>query len=157
VPLKHVVQDIVLPAVVVTAEEAEEARCTREEILRKNPVPGSSEDGHARYEWILLQRYASQGEKPVFRMELHVMRLGDIALCTNSFELFLDYGLQIKARSKALQTFVVQQVCDWGGYLPTDKAVAGGHYSVQVGTNMVRSEGGQILVEKTIEAINSLF
>jgi len=40
-------------------------------------------------------------------------------LATNPFELFLDYGMRIKARSKALQTFVVQLACDSSGYLPT--------------------------------------
>ena len=31
-------------------------------------------------------------------------------LCTNEFELFTDYGIRIQARSKALQTFVIQLV-----------------------------------------------
>jgi len=32
---------------------------------------------------------------------LHIIRLGNIAIATSPFELFLDYGNQIKARSLA--------------------------------------------------------
>ena len=31
-----------------------------------------------------------------------------LAIATNRFELCLDFGIRIKARSKAVQTFVVQ-------------------------------------------------
>jgi len=41
-------------------------------------------------------------------VEIHVIRLGDMAIATNRFELYLDFGIRIKARSKAVQTFVVQ-------------------------------------------------
>ena len=44
-------------------------------------------------------------------------------------KLYLDYGVQMKARSKAVQTFVVQLACDSAIYLPTAKAIRGGHYS----------------------------
>jgi len=36
--------------------------------------------------------------------------MGDVAITTNPFELFVDFGVQIKACSPALQTFVVQLV-----------------------------------------------
>jgi hypothetical protein len=41
-------------------------------------------------------------------MELHVLRFGDVAIATNAFELFTEFGIQMKARSRALQTFVIQ-------------------------------------------------
>jgi hypothetical protein len=70
--------------------------------------------------------------------------------------MFLDFGLRIKARSKALQTFVVQLACTctWGEYLPTAKAVAGGGYGAEVVSNLVGPEGGQMLVEQTVKLIN---
>ena len=60
--------------------------------------------------------------------EVHVLRLGDVAICTNPFELFLDFGIQMKSRSTAMQTFVIQLV-HGAGYVPTEKAVRGGGYS----------------------------
>ena len=89
-------------------------------------------------------------------MKLHVLRIGDAAVCTNSFEMFTDYGIRIKARSKAVQTFVVQ-LAGPGTYLPTEKAIRGGHYSAVVHSSLVGSEGGNVLVDRTVNIINSLW
>jgi len=62
----------------------------------------------------------------------------------------------MKARSKAVQTFVVQLVGP-GTYLPTEKAVRAGHYNAVVHSSLVGSEGGNVLVEKTVNIIKSLW
>ncbi len=72
--------------------------------------------------------------------EFHVIRLGDIAIATNPFELFVDYGLLIKSRSKAVLTLLVQLSCQQSGYLPSEKAVKGGGYSAD--NYLVGPEGG---------------
>ena len=90
-------------------------------------------------------------------MEVHIARLGDIAFATSSFELFLDFGNQIRARSKAQQTFLIQLACGAHGYLPTEKAERGGHYSAYVSSGVTGHEGGDILVRKTVEEINKMF
>lgn len=89
-------------------------------------------------------------------MELHVIRLGDIAFASNSFELFSDYGIRIQARSAATQTFVVQ-LCAGGSpsYLPTKLAQKGESYSACLYCNEVGPEGGDVLVEETLRLINS--
>jgi len=94
--------------------------------------------------------------KPTYEMELHVLRIGDVAICTNSFELFTDYGIRMKARSEAVQTFIVQLVGP-GTYLPTEKAIRAGHYSAVVHSSLVGPEGGNVLVERTVNIINSLW
>jgi hypothetical protein len=103
----------------------------------------------------VIARYDRQKINAHFRVELHVIRIGDVVICTNPFELFTDYGIQIKSRSKALQTFVIQ-LTGSGGYLPTEKAVRSGGYSAIVESNVVGPEGGQILVDRTVEAIDSI-
>lgn len=87
--------------------------------------------------------------------EIHVIRLGDIAMATNPFELFLDYGLLIKARSKAILTFLVQLSCHHSGYLPTERAAKGGGYSAD--NYLVGPEGGYKLVNETVRLINELW
>ena len=66
-----------------------------------------------------VDRHRDQDAHPSFEIEAHFIRLGAVAFATNPFELFLDYGHRIKARSRAEQTFVVQLCCGEGGYLPT--------------------------------------
>lgn len=88
-------------------------------------------------------------------IEFHVLRLGDVAVTTNPFELFLDYGIQIKGRSKAVLTFVSQLTCDHHGYLPTRRAVAGGDYSAV--NHTVGPKGGRVLVDESVKAVNALW
>ena len=90
-----------------------------------------------------------------YRMELHVVRLGEVAVATNPFELYLDYALRMKARSRARLTMTVQLSCQDGGYLPTSKAVAGKGYSAV--DYEVGPEGGQVLVNETVKRINAMW
>jgi len=92
---------------------------------------------------------------PVKGVEIHVLRLGDVAMATNPFELYLDYGVRIKARSRAMLTFVVQLSSATCGYLPTARGVKGGGYSAQ--KYIVGPEGGKVLVDETVRLIDALW
>ncbi|MBQ7574241.1 MAG: hypothetical protein IJT23_08275 [Clostridia bacterium] len=102
-------------------------------------------------------RYEEQHTRDIYPVEVHIARLGNIAIATNPFELFLDYGNQIRARSRARQTILIQLACGRGGYLPTKKAEQGSHYSAYVSSGNVGHEGGEMLVRKTTEEINKMF
>ncbi|NLN02917.1 MAG: hypothetical protein GX174_13600 [Lentisphaerae bacterium] len=104
-----------------------------------------------------VARYEYQQDHDLYPVEMHVIRLGDIAIMTNPFELFLDYGNQIKARSPAAQTFIVQLACGSEGYLPTAMAENGGHYSAYVSSGITGHAGGDLLVRATIEHIRKLW
>ncbi len=92
---------------------------------------------------------------PIDPIEFHVLRLGDIAIATNPFELYLDYGVRIKARSPAVVTLLVQLSCASCGYLPTEKAVKGGGYSAD--KYVVGPSGGQVLVDETVKQLTALW
>ncbi len=153
VPLVHVVESVELPVRQVSAAEFAQAKL-QVETLSNDPRNRS----RMLWEQAVVDRYHEQqaGQVKPYAMELHVIRLGDIAIATNSFELFSDYGIQMKARSKALQTFVIQLV-GRGTYLPTERAVRGGGYSAIVESSLIGPDGGQLLAERTIETINSLW
>lgn len=104
-----------------------------------------------------ILRYRRQQYEEIFTIESHVVRFGNVAFTTNPFELFLDYGNYIKARSYAEQTFVVQLCCGKGGYLPTKKAEAAGHYSAYIASGNVGHEGGDLFVRETLKEINEMF
>lgn len=101
-------------------------------------------------------RFQLQQEHPKLSYEVHVLRIGDLAIATNPFELYLDYGVQIQQRSRAVQTFVVQ-LTGAGTYLPTRRSVAGGAYGAVPASTEIGPEGGRELVEQTLALIESLF
>ena len=105
----------------------------------------------------ILARFEVQKTMDLMPIEVHVLRLGDVAFATNPYELFLDYGNQIRARSHAKQTFLIQLSNGSYGYLPTEKAERNGHYSAYVSSGMIGHEGGNLLVRKTLSEINSMF
>jgi len=156
-PLLHTVQCIDLPGRRVSREEWLDARTAYEELVVDDPARGSSAAGRARRLLSVMARYHSQTAKPVFPMELHVLRLGQMAIATNPFELFLDYGLRVKARSPATQTAIVQLACDRGGYLPTRRAVEGGSYGAGLSEAPVGPEGGEALIARTLELIDDMW
>ena len=104
-----------------------------------------------------IKRYRAQQFQETYPIEYHVIRLGNIAIVTNPFELFLDYGNRIKARSLAEQTFIVQLCCGGGGYLPTEKAEKAGHYSAYISSGNVGHEGGDLLVRSTLTEIKKMW
>jgi len=152
VPLGHVVQEIELPYRQVTEAAATAAR-ERAARYAENP----EENWNYRWHRRVVYRYERQqdGAQDAYKTELHALRLGDVAIATNSFELFTDYGIQIKARSPALQTFIIQ-LAGPGSYLPTERAVRGG-YSAVIQSSQVGRRGGQVLVDRTVEALRSLW
>lgn len=105
----------------------------------------------------IVARYKLQQTMDLYPIEIHVMRLGDVAFATNPYELFLNYANQIRARSLAKQTFLVQLCCGSYGYLPTEKAEQGSHYSAFVGSGTTGHQGGELLVRKTLKEINEMF
>ena len=104
-----------------------------------------------------LARYDYQQKHHIFEIESHFLRLNDIAFATNPFELFLDYGNQIRAQSPAAQTILVQLANGSLGYLPTETAEQGSHYSAYVSSGITGHEGGDILVRETLDVLQKLF
>jgi hypothetical protein len=151
--LVHKVATIELPARVVTEAEATTAR-SKVETLSGDPSKRRLVVWHGN----VVRRYERQrdGTAGPYLMELHVIRLGDVAIATNIFELFTEFGIQIKARSRALQTFLIQ-LAGPGTYVPTWRAAQGGGYSAIAESNVVGPEGGQVLADRTVELINSLW
>ena len=84
-----------------------------------------------------------------------MLRLGDVAIATNPFELYLDYATRIEARSRATLTMLVQLSCGGSGYLPTQSADA--RRRLQRRQVPRRAGGGQVLVEETVQRINELW
>lgn len=158
VEFKHVVKNYALPLRRVTLEDAEKARkAIRDYMLEKEGDITYNDTAMLQVHMGTINRLKLQNLKDIHDAEVHIIRMGSVVFATNAFELFLDYGNQIKARSKAEQTFLVQLTNGWDGYLPTAKAERGGHYSAFVSSGFVGHAGGEQLVRQTLQDINKLF
>jgi len=161
VPLMHKYETLSLPMRIVTEQEYEKSKKEVETLNAQiSSDPGAKDRLFRRVGWEgdVIKRYELQKKDPdpVYEANVHVIRIGDIVICTNPFELFTDYGIAMQARSKAVQTFVVQ-LAGPVTYLPTGKAVSGGGYSAIVESTLVGPEGGQKLVDQTIRMIDELW
>ena len=84
-----------------------------------------------------------------------MLRLGEVAIATDPFELYVEYAQRIEARSRAPLTMLVQLSSGDSGYLPTERAVQGGGYSAD--KILVGPAGGKVLVDETVKRINELW
>ncbi|NLB55695.1 MAG: hypothetical protein GX811_08030 [Lentisphaerae bacterium] len=105
----------------------------------------------------VMNCFEKDGLMPDKKAELHAIRFGAVVMVTNPFELYVDYATQIKARSPAIQTFVVQLTAGDGMYIPTERAVKGGHYSAHPMMAPVGPDGGKLIVETSLQMIREVF
>jgi hypothetical protein len=181
---KHTVKDLELPTRKVSKEEYDSALNMVNEIKSREPKDPNSPDNAwnrflkemkdnekvnefgpwdsktSDYGWLkpmeaVLRQYKNQDKDTLFRMELHVIRLGEVAIASSPFELYTDYGFRIIGRSKAKQTFLIQLCTNSAGYLPTRRALKGGGYSAMA--NQVGPAGGDVLVNETVNIIDALW
>ncbi|MBP5610538.1 MAG: hypothetical protein J6X72_04285, partial [Clostridia bacterium] len=154
---RHVVEELKLPLRRVTDTECADAKKAITEFF-KGKKKLNYMDSAALYVYAgTILRHEVQEHYSTLPIEFQAVRFGDLAFASNPFELFLDYGNQIRARSAARQTFLLQLTNGDFGYLPTEKAEKHGHYSAYVSSGYIGHEGGALLVSETLDTINRLF
>ncbi len=130
------------------------------ENIKGRPGPYDSKLHHfvdIRRNEAIVKRYEEQFENPFVEIDIHCLRLGQAAFATNPFELFLEYGQRIKARSTAEKTFLIQLANGSCSYLPSKTAEINGGYGGEIMNGKVGSEGGSMLVDESVDCIAGLF
>ncbi|MGQ9554734.1 MAG: hypothetical protein ACUVWR_11535, partial [Anaerolineae bacterium] len=80
-------------------------------------------------QWIYAREALLVAEEPLERQTpIMAMRVGDLGIVGLPGEVFVEYGLQIKAQSPFKDTMCIELANDYIGYCPTDKALAEGSY-----------------------------
>jgi hypothetical protein len=173
--LEHVVETIELPVNALTEEDIQPSRAEAEkwqqkyeaelQKLEENPalkneprwyVPATFAYRSMNWHRGVETRFQQQQAQPTHPAELHAVRLGDVAFASNPFEYYLDFGIQIKVKSPATQTFLVE-LCGAGSYVPSTRSVRHGGYGSMPASNRIGPEGGQVLAEWTIENLRDLW
>ncbi len=172
-PLRHRVEDVTLPTAELTEEDAKKAerdagsmRKLYEELKQNLDADPSLKNqdrwytkvtsAYRRMCWLeaVAKRYREGRKRQP--AELHVIRMGEMALATNPFEYYLDFGVYIRARSRAVQTFLVQ-LAGSGTYVPSRRSTEGGGYGSVPASNPVGYQGGWEFAERTIALIDGLW
>ena len=175
VVLRHYVERMDLPMTALTEEQAKEALGQaevwaaryQEEKRKLESAPELKNEprwyvritrAYRRSAWYsgVADRFKRQGTQATRPAELHFVRLGDVAFATNPFEYYLDFGVHIKCRSKATQTFLVQ-LAGGGTYVPSLRSTQGGGYGSIPASNPLGPVAGRLVAEKSVEVINGLF
>ncbi len=168
--VRHEVREFQLSRRLITEEEYDASRKALADlgpILPKTDgtpvenlnVNSTEKTLRERHEWV-LKHYELQKTEPKLPMLAHVVRVGDVAFASNRFELYMDFQHRIQARSPFEQTFIVQLAAvpgeEGGTYLPTSRGLADKGYSACPFDNECSPEGGQELVEQTLEVLCEL-
>ena len=154
---RHAVENLKLPLRRVTDKEKADSEQAIRDFFKDRKELDYNDSAALHVYAGTLQRHKVQELYNTVTTEIHVVRFGNLAFATNPFELFLNYGNQIRARSVARQTFLLQLTNGDLGYLPTETAEKHGHYSAYISSGYVGHEGGALLVSETLDQINKLF
>lgn len=87
---------------------------------------------------------------------VQALQIGDLAICTLSFEAFAEIGLDLKRRSPFPRTMVIGLANGSNGYLPTPEQHKLGGYETWLGTNRVQEDASVILTDNLLEMLTDL-
>jgi hypothetical protein len=141
-----------------TPEQLESARLLLQENEHKlaNASPDAEPEEFRRliYARELLLVAQEPLERPTPVMGMRIGKLGIVGL---PGEIFVEYGLQIKARSPFRPTMVVELANDYVGYCPTDRALAEGSYETELARSAKAAPGTERqMVEAALRALGQL-
>jgi hypothetical protein len=87
---------------------------------------------------------------------LQALRIGDLAIVTVPFEVFVEMGLELKAKSPFQRTFTVSLANGAYGYLPTVAHHELGGYETWLGTNPVEVQAAPKIVDTLLRMLGEL-
>ncbi|UCF16125.1 MAG: neutral/alkaline non-lysosomal ceramidase N-terminal domain-containing protein, partial [Phycisphaerales bacterium] len=122
-------------------------------ILNK---PKDAKPYHKR-EKVYANRTLAMHESPdEISVVLQTFRIGQLGICAIPFEVFVEIGLELKAKSPFGQTFTISHANGTYGYLPTVRHHELGGYETWLGTNTVEIQAAPKVVRELTGMLNQL-
>ena len=150
VPLEIVQRELTLET---RRHEAEKLVAWAREVLSR---PEGTTPRHPR-ERIYAERTLRMSEMPPrLEVPLQAVRIGELAVVTIPFEVFVETGLELKAKSPFGETFTVSLANGAYGYLPTAEHHELGGYETWLGTNQVEVEASRKIVDTLLKMLATL-
>ncbi len=117
------------------------------ELVQKDPKQVGMTDWVFAKETVMLD--ALLAKEPAVEVEVQAIQVGPAVFVTNPAELFVEYGLKLKAQSRFPFTFPVELANGCVGYVPTEEAFGphGGGYETRLTSysNLEVSAGRQFV------------
>lgn len=89
--------------------------------------------------------------------EIMTMRIGDLGIVGLPCEMFCEFGMEIKKRSRARHTMVIELANDAIGYIPTKVSFRQGGYESSTGSTKFQPGTGEMITAQAIRQLNKLF
>lgn len=138
---------------------SEKVRTWSEDVLRKDKIHKTrgQVDGlpDVFYATIYQDMYRKQNEDDL--IELMAIRIGDLGIVGLPGEIFSGFGMEIKRRSPARHTIVIELANDEIGYIPDKIAFSQGGYESSAGSTMYAPGTGERMTRTAIGLLNKLF
>jgi hypothetical protein len=99
-----------------------------------------------------------RSRRPIEECEIAVVTLGDGAITMVPFELFVEFGLEIKKLSPYEHTMVVELANGNSGYVPTRKAFSrpGGYETLTLRSSKLSPAAGDTIVAEVANLLTEL-
>lgn len=118
--------------------------------------PADAPPTHPR-ERIYAERTLARADVPPrIDVVLQALRIGDLAITSLPFEVFVEIGLDLKARSPFAQSFTISLANGSEGYLPTPRHHTLGGYETWLGTNRVDEQAAPLMADALLEMLGEL-
>lgn len=169
VPVRHICRIANVRKRLITAEE--KAWCENElkemELERPDPnllsgeeysIKKSEFDSIWRRNERTIERYLEEQAHPedtTIETTIHTVQVGDIAFATTMHEIYQDFMHRLQARSPFIQTFYIE-LCGFGSYIATTRGRNNKGYSASMYCNRISDEGGQDIVENSLEMFDEM-
>ena len=102
-------------------------------------------------------RFASPESPPTENVIIQAFRIGDQAIVSMPFEVLVEIGLEIKEKSPAPRTFIIELANGSYGYLPPPNQFELGGYETWLGTSRFEKHSSEILVKELLEMLGELW
>lgn len=88
---------------------------------------------------------------------VQAFRIGDQAIVSMPFEVLVEIGLEIKEKSPAPRTFLIELANGGYGYLPPPNQHELGGYETWLGTSRFEKHSSEVLVKELLEMLDELW
>lgn len=129
-----------------------------EQLARDRKMLAEGDFENERERVYAQERLLVAEEPKEISVQVQAMRIGDLALVAWPGEIFCQLGLDLKARSPAATTLVVELANDYIGYVPTEAAFQQGGYETWLARSAkVAPRTGEAMVESAVNLLKGLF